>query len=228
MMAPELGRFLQADPIGFKGDGSNLYRYCGNDPIDKSDPMGLENPPAVIHGGSFWAMEKFWDSSNTSQMDLNQWMSSIRPQAGVDGGGGDASGGKSVPAESEGRKALPIPNALKQYDVPGVIHNLEEARNRYSEQFPGYPKSGPVIGALRAALKEGRIQPGLPSNFYHGNPMTTINRTIFIDTRVRNLSGAKLSSLLSHEGQHLADRDFNSLFMRERRALMCSTDLDGC
>jgi RHS repeat-associated protein len=33
-MSPELGRFLQADPIGFKGDASNLYRYCHNDPVD--------------------------------------------------------------------------------------------------------------------------------------------------------------------------------------------------
>jgi RHS repeat-associated protein len=47
-MSPELGRFLQADPIGFKGDASNLYRYCGNDPVDRSDPTGL-----------IWASEGF-------------------------------------------------------------------------------------------------------------------------------------------------------------------------
>jgi RHS repeat-associated protein len=41
MMSPELGRFLQTDPIGFKGDASNLYRYCHNDPEDFSDPTGL-------------------------------------------------------------------------------------------------------------------------------------------------------------------------------------------
>lgn len=36
-----MGRFLQPDPIGFKGDASNLYRYCGNDWANKTDPMGL-------------------------------------------------------------------------------------------------------------------------------------------------------------------------------------------
>ena len=40
-MSPDLGRFLQPDPIGFKGDSSNLYRYCGNDWANRSDPMGL-------------------------------------------------------------------------------------------------------------------------------------------------------------------------------------------
>jgi RHS repeat-associated protein len=42
---PRWGRFLQTDPIGFKGDASNLYRYCHNDPEDFSDPMGLQENP---------------------------------------------------------------------------------------------------------------------------------------------------------------------------------------
>ena len=42
-MSPDLGRFLQPDPIGFKGDASNLYRYCENDWANKTDPMGLES-----------------------------------------------------------------------------------------------------------------------------------------------------------------------------------------
>ena len=36
-----LGRFMQSDPIGFHGDPSNLYRYCGNDPVNRRDPFGL-------------------------------------------------------------------------------------------------------------------------------------------------------------------------------------------
>jgi RHS repeat-associated protein len=42
-MSPDLGRFLQPDPIGFKGDASNLYRYCGNDWANKTDPTGLDD-----------------------------------------------------------------------------------------------------------------------------------------------------------------------------------------
>jgi RHS repeat-associated protein len=38
---PELGRFLQPDPKEFGAGDYNLYRYCHNDPINKSDPDGL-------------------------------------------------------------------------------------------------------------------------------------------------------------------------------------------
>lgn len=39
---PELGCFLQPDPKEFGAGDYNLYRYCHNDPVNSSDPMGLE------------------------------------------------------------------------------------------------------------------------------------------------------------------------------------------
>ncbi len=68
--SPDLGRFLQPDPIGFWG-GRNLYRYCRNNPVMRWDPLGLDDddmPPKLPEKGG-------------------------APLGGPSGGGGDGVGG---------------------------------------------------------------------------------------------------------------------------------------
>jgi len=38
--APQIGRFLQTDPVGYAA-GANLYAYVGGDPVNWADPLGL-------------------------------------------------------------------------------------------------------------------------------------------------------------------------------------------
>ena len=85
--SPALNRFLQTDPIGFAGDALNLYRYCGDDPVDKSDPMGLLETDTL---SAIWHRAVFFDSVSNFQGSYNEWMDKFRPQAGMDGGGGGA------------------------------------------------------------------------------------------------------------------------------------------
>lgn len=49
VFSPALTRFLQPDPIGFAGDPSNLYRYCGNNSVNRMDPSGMGE--RTRHGG---------------------------------------------------------------------------------------------------------------------------------------------------------------------------------
>ena len=41
LYSPTLGRFLQPDPIGYAGDGPNLYAYVLDDPVNFVDPLGM-------------------------------------------------------------------------------------------------------------------------------------------------------------------------------------------
>jgi hypothetical protein len=49
---PRTGRWLSRDPIGEAG-GLNLYAYCGNDPVNRHDPLGL-----AVFDGTAWADEQ--------------------------------------------------------------------------------------------------------------------------------------------------------------------------
>ena len=51
--APELGRFVQADPIGFAGGDLNLFAYVGGDPVTRFDPAGLLGLDGISDGG-YW------------------------------------------------------------------------------------------------------------------------------------------------------------------------------
>jgi RHS repeat-associated protein len=111
---PVMGVFLQPDPIGFKGDAANIYRFCNNNAVNRIDPMGLIDKNA---SDRFWQMACFMDSGNSFQGSFAELMQKLEP-AGTDGGrgdGGDGGGGRGRGdggARTEGQKMRFVPVKL--------------------------------------------------------------------------------------------------------------------
>ena len=61
MYSPTLGRFMQTDPLGYGGDGPNLYAYVINDPINLNDPSGLRWRIACAGVEGFPVCGLYWD-----------------------------------------------------------------------------------------------------------------------------------------------------------------------
>lgn len=66
---PELGRFLTPDPLGYV-DGGNLYQFALNNPINRSDPLGLS---PKLFGGYEHAIAEAEAVEAMDAVELRQW-----------------------------------------------------------------------------------------------------------------------------------------------------------
>jgi len=67
--SPELGRFLQQDPIDFVGGDVNLFRYCGNDPVNWVDPKGtIVWKPIIIAAWAYNTYKVYKGAKNLKKL----------------------------------------------------------------------------------------------------------------------------------------------------------------
>jgi RHS repeat-associated protein len=74
----DIGRFLQPDPTGFGGDPTNLYRYCGNNPLNFADPFGddaiiTQPSPNVINIKMFFTFTGFTPQQEATFLSAPQY-----------------------------------------------------------------------------------------------------------------------------------------------------------
>ncbi|MDB4884655.1 MAG: RhsA [Gemmatimonadetes bacterium] len=91
---PSLGRFISEDPIGLAG-GVNPYVYARNNPVDYTDPSGLE-----------WICAEFSDRTVCTWTDPVQYLAAVHITATANTSGASANfgnRGSGVPGGTTGR-----------------------------------------------------------------------------------------------------------------------------
>jgi RHS repeat-associated protein len=166
-MSPDLGRFLQPDPIGFKGDASNLYRYCGNDWANRTDPLGLDDVRDSYEGfmdgatggaTAFLRDNVFHSGSGPGAYGVDKSSAAYNSARSAGNIGGFVAGMFSGKTEAQlGAKALSPLAAKLGLTANKLNHIFGKAEHKLAglvKQFGSKEKAGNVLAkATQAAVK---------------------------------------------------------------------------
>ena len=115
--SPDLGRFLQPDPIGFRG-GNNLYRYCGNNPVTRRDLSGLQQNTRAEGDGVPYPEQRVFEPPLPDPSDIRD--TGFLP--GDFGFGGFPTMGSDNPAFHQPRNYIPFERPPENTQ-PSVQHS---------------------------------------------------------------------------------------------------------
>jgi len=155
--SPDIGRFLQPDPIGFRG-GNNLYRYCGNNPVTRWDPFGLQVPIIT-------------ESKGTPETERVTVVGRDPETVGGGGGPGGGGGGGGEGGGGHGlRGRLTLNGLSREYVWPARNSNSNTLQNPPAQNPPSSNRFGsfgvgpPGIFTIDVAtVIENGLEPGLKS-----------------------------------------------------------------
>jgi uncharacterized protein RhaS with RHS repeats len=173
---PELGRFLQPDPKEFVAGDYNLYRYCHNDPVNNSDPTGLEQVFGEILRDRMWDSACLGDGGNGFQGSYNAFMNHLYAGPNGAGGGGPAtfrtarqaadSRVSEITSGVNAQAKLPTEERKEMYSVVG------QAEDGSSQFVTSAPRLGNPLGNI-TKLHRAKLGPKALTSNIDAGPLPT-------------------------------------------------------
>ena len=108
MYSPQLGRFMQRDPLGYAA-GLNLYAYAGGDPVNARDPSGLDPKLAeLLVSSSRWTVD-LWIMRFVGFLQIDDSSTNSGGAGAVNWPGGSGPGPKCPESTGLRNNETPVP-----------------------------------------------------------------------------------------------------------------------
>jgi RHS repeat-associated protein len=157
---PELGRFIQPDPKEFDAGDYNLYRYCHNDPVNKTDPLGLRDVDVYVWEANIFHLSVghiMVTEHDSQQVLLSQFPHEAGEKTPQVGTGPNTSLSFKDTYKEEGRNATRIITV----HVPNDKTFDKEVKNQVSRPYwdknPSKPNETHCARSTYDALKAGGV-----------------------------------------------------------------------
>ena len=147
---PRLGRWLSRDPMGEAG-GFNLYAYCGNDPVNRHDPLGLADEKS-LWGDSWGLYEPSWWEKLAAVFVGREYVNAKRDRAMT-----EALGGRVMSPADASRAAMEAARAKYRWDED---HGIDISDAGYQERFREEINGGLKSQGMAAENGLAEAQPG--------------------------------------------------------------------